>query len=546
MQKDRMKPLRTCVLADGTFQTGIHAPCFFVDNFREHDYICPLGTDASGEAVTNEINFPENDIAATGADIIYEIPNAFPFKGTTYINSRWADAAAREGHDMSLPSRASMSLWKTLGGWAQKNGLEPGSMASLFKEMPGPLKIALAETSTDPRDLADLARIACAFVFDDDGVEPRGLVFEKRSDGRMVPAIKDPELFEVVANNPDLPDVYKLAMVLRPGAQGNSEITAEWQENQGQSHVFEYLRQNSYIPWGHFAANTAHDTVRYRIADLSQEDMTGMRHLCYQRIYAMLARQLGMKLPQGRQRMSREILETLRLKLMEALEGRQVPSLAFNGSLWGWNFGFGCSQSGYRLHASHQQIHQQYAMIPDQVPGREKDHFMSSYACGDLVADFVKAYREYTGRGFFENYLAAIRSNRRVDGNKEASSSLVIFEDDNIMLFVPKAQISQWEIQMMPLRPCGNILEADTALRNSLDRGMLTALGVLEKLGARMVTCIEYAKRFDDRNTDQRLLYAFLPRLPHSPGAFSEAQLRWITGHYPEDFARACRRKVTS
>jgi len=40
------------------------------------------------------------------------------------------------------------------------------------------------------------------------------------------------------------------------------------------------------------------------------------------------------------------------------------------------------------------------------------------------------------------------------------------------------------------------------------------------------------------------LLYAFLPRLPESPGAFSEAQLRWINGHYPEDFAAACRRRL--
>ena len=544
MHKDGMKSLRTCVLADGTFQTGIHAPSFFVDNFREHDYIGFLGTDASGEAITNETNFPDNDITATGADIIYEIPNAFPFKGTTYINSRWADAAAREVSKISLPSKSSTSLWNTLDGWAQKNGMKTGDMASLFKEMPKPLKIALAEASTDPRDLEALARSACAFVFDDDGVYPQGLVFENRSDGRVVPAIKDFELFEVVANNPDLPDAYKRAMVLFPGAQGNSEITAEWHKNQGQSHVFEYLRQNSYIPWGHFAANTAHDTVRYRIADLTLEDMAGMRHLCYQRVYAMLARQLGLKLPRRRHRMSRETLEALRLELMDALK-KSDTSLAFNGSLWGWNFGFGCCQSGYRLHASHQQIHQQYAMIPGQVPGGKKDHFMSSYACGDLVANFVKEYRKCTGRGFFENYLGAIRTNRRVDGNKEGPHSLVIFEDENILVFVPKAQTSQWEIQMMPLRPCGNILEADISLRNSLDRGMFAALGILEKMGARMVTCIEYAKRFDDSSTDQHLLYAFLPRLPHSPGAFSEAQLRWITGHYPEDFARACRRELT-
>jgi hypothetical protein len=162
-----------------------------------------------------------------------------------------------------------------------------------------------------------------------------------------------------------------------------------------------------------------------------------------------------------------------------------------------------------------------------------------------MVADFVKDYRACTGSGFFENYLAAIRRNQRVDGNDTAPRRLEVFEDDNILLFVPKAQTSQWELQMIPLRPCGNILEADDAMRKSLDRGIFMALNIFEKLGARMVTCLEYAKRFDDRAKDQQLLYAFLPRLPHSPGAFSEAQLRWITGHYPEDFARACRWKVT-
>jgi len=42
----------------------------------------------------------------------------------------------------------------------------------------------------------------------------------------------------------------------------------------------------------------------------------------------------------------------------------------------------------------------------------------------------------------------------------------------------------------------------------------------------------------------QRLLYAFLPKLPWSMGGFSEAQGRFICGHYPEDFAVACRRQL--
>ncbi|MFO7749161.1 MAG: hypothetical protein R6V54_03620 [Desulfobacteraceae bacterium] len=169
---------------------------------------------------------------------------------------------------------------------------------------------------------------------------------------------------------------------------------------------------------------------------------------------------------------------------------------------------------------------------------------MPSFACGDMVAEFVEAYQKDTGKGFFDNYLAAIRSNQRVDREKASPSDLVVHEDDNIILFVPKAQTSQWELQMMPLRPCGNILEADDPMRNSLDRGILTALQTLEAMGAKMVTSIEFSKRFDSKNRDQRLLYSFLPKIPYSPGAFSEAQQRWINGHYPEDFAIACRSRL--
>ena len=59
-----------------------------------------------------------------------------------------------------------------------------------------------------------------------------------------------------------------------------------------------------------------------------------------------------------------------------------------------------------------------------------------------------------------------------------------------------------------------------------------------------MITVIEFSKRFDIADRDQRLHYSFLPRLPESSGAFSEAQQRWINGHYPEDFAAACRLKL--
>jgi galactose-1-phosphate uridylyltransferase len=170
---------------------------------------------------------------------------------------------------------------------------------------------------------------------------------------------------------------------------------------------------------------------------------------------------------------------------------------------------------------------------------------MGAFACGDLIDDFISQYRQQTGKKFFETYIQAIYDNQRFD-EKAKDSSLIISEDENVMLFVPKAQTSQWEIQLMTRRPVGNILEADLKTRQSIDHAILSAVQILEKMGAKMITCIEYSKSFDSDNDDQRLLYAFLPRLPESPGAFSEAQLRWINGHYPEDFAAACRMNIVN
>ena len=117
-----------------------------------------------------------------------------------------------------------------------------------------------------------------------------------------------------------------------------------------------------------------------------------------------------------------------------------------------------------------------------------------------------------------------------------------------MLLYVPKAQVSQWELQLLVTAdvgtgPVGNIIEADAEVRRSIDLGILKAQQVLARLGATMVSSIEYSKRLGVDN-GQRLLYAFLPKLPWSMGAFSEAQGRFILGHYPEDFAEACRRQV--
>jgi hypothetical protein len=528
--------LRTCVAPAGRFVYGLHRPCYTVANLRAEDAIRPLGRLADSSPVDNRANFPPAEVREEQADWIFEIPNAFPFRGTTYINKAWADGKAADPAAIVLPAPPEVSFRLALAGKAPAGRELEQSLAA----MPEPLLLALAATSTDPADLSALARLCCEFVAGPGG-RPEGLRY-RQENGRPRPLLHRHALFEAVVNNPHLPDDYKEVMVLRPGAQGGSEIVGDWR---GGARVYEYLRRNSYIPWGHYAANFADDSVRYRVDALSAADMGGLRHLYYQRTCVRLAAALGMPVP-GRRQLPVAELEELRRQVVAAVAVEAAP-LPFTATLWGWNYGFDVAPSGYRLHASHQQIHQQFALLPPTVEGWHADGepagTLASYGCGDLVADFVERYRRQTGESFFERYLEAIRANRRMDGEK-GESSLIVYEDDEVMLFVPKAQTSQWELQLMALKPVGNILEADTTCRHSLDRAMLIAMRILAAMGARLVTTIEYPKRFDARENGQRLLYAFLPRLPESPGAFSEAQLRFINSHYPEDFAAACRGRL--
>ncbi|HSL40076.1 MAG TPA: hypothetical protein VK857_06870, partial [Desulforhopalus sp.] len=172
---------------------------------------------------------------------------------------------------------------------------------------------------------------------------------------------------------------------------------------------------------------------------------------------------------------------------------------------------------------------------------------MVAYSCGDQIAAWLKEYQRLGHGDFFANYRRAIAGNRRMDGRRDLDADLVVWADRQVMLFVPKGQTSAWELQLMTLpdragRVPGNIVECGPEVRRSLDTALLKAQQALAGLGARMVTTIEYPKRLGlSEGPAQALLYAFLPRLPEAPGAFSEAQLRWINGHYPEDFAAACR-----
>ncbi|MFH0726980.1 MAG: hypothetical protein V2B19_11645 [Pseudomonadota bacterium] len=532
--------LRTCVAPSGKFVFGIHAPSYTVENLRESDTPGELGALADGTPIDNRKNFPPGEVRVPAAEMVFEVANPFPFRGTTYILKKWADEKAGNIASIRLPPPPEVSLAKALDG-----SLSEEKRCSVLAALPSPLRLSLAATSTDPEDLIQLSTMCCEFVRNESH-RPVGLRYEPAADGSFRPVIRDRILFEVLANNHYLPADLKEVMVLRPGAQGGSEIVGESGSPDGKTHVYEYLRGNSYIPWGHYAANMGPESIRYRIADLTPADMSGMRHLYYQRVYTEMARMMGIALPGRRRAHTVSELETLREQLLHHLAGADKKALLFNSTLWGWNFGFDYAPSHYRLHASHQQIHQQFALLPARVSigGSGNTGTIPSFACGDSIQAFIRDYYRETGKLFFGAYVTAIRSNTRMDANPSGEKSLIVFEDSNCMVFVPKAQTSQWELNLMTVNPVGNILEANSETRASLDRAMLIAVKALSALGAQMITSFEYSKRFDEPDTDQRLLYSFLPRLPESPGAFSEAQLRWINGHYPEDFAAACRKKL--
>ena len=532
----------SCVAPSGEFIYGIHKPHFTALNLRENDCILTLGHGSGQVTIDNTDNFPANNVRVTASPWVFEIPNAFPFMGTTFIVNRNADRMVENGNPFKRHKEKSSGFVLT------KQFDYMDNLA--IERLPHAILLTLAKTSTDAQVLAKLARLSCRFEYDAKTEMPSGIHYKKTEKGEFQPAVFDWHLFYLVSNNPFLPDRYKQHMVLIPGAQGKSPIVGEHAE--GGTHIWEYLRKNSYIPWGHYAANMAHDAIRYRIGSLTERDMIALRHLYYQRIYAQLATEVGIVLRANRRSLTRNELEDLRLSLIAEIEqlNKHGGDLLFNATIWGQNFGVDLSPSGYRLHASHQQIHQQFALVPSCVSafrGGENElsqSTISTYSQGDLVAQFTREYKEKTNQDFFETYLKAIRNNRRMDGRGNKESDLILYQDDNIIAFVPKAQRYQGEVQIMTRERCGNIIETDTKTRYSLDRAILITMKVLENLGAEMISVCELSKRFDNADRDQRLLYCFLPKHPRSPGGFSECQQRWIISHYPEDFARACRDEV--
>ncbi|MGQ9745504.1 MAG: hypothetical protein ACUVQV_05870 [Dissulfurimicrobium sp.] len=501
----------------------------------------PIGLlDEDGAEVDNSVNFPSGDVEVNEAEGVYEVPNPFSFWGATYILKSQADKLAEAPLGFRFKHEDSKTETSTLLDALLKGRLrdENGRYYSLT-DLPRTLLLALAQTSRDPEILKTIALLSCSIVFGPDE-RPVGLHYVKGAACQVWPAIRDADMFDVVVNNPALPDSYKQAMVLIPGVQGPNPIVGEYGPV-GNTHVWEYMRANSYIPWGHYASNMAQDSIRYSVSKLTYEDLVGLRALYYQRIYVQLAISLGLALPGDGIHFSSEDLEGLRSSVAAAIEKRvrSGDDIPFNAALWGWNYGFDFSPSGYRLHASHQQIHQQFALIPKEVDSVDGVGKVPTYAIGDQVARFTAHYRQYHGVPFFSAYINAIYSNKRPDRRTDLPSGLVIYDDDNVIVHAPKAQRSQGEVQIMARSTVGNIVEADESVRRSFDMAIYRVMKGFHCLGAEMVTCYEVSKRFDNPDTDQRLFYCFLPRHPQSPGAFSERQERWVTGHYPEDFVVA-------
>ena len=521
------------------FRFLLHRPHFTVLNRRGTHHPYHLGVDQDGNEVVGHVNFPQGHLEIGEATPIYEVPNPFPFWGATYI---LGDSALEN----SLEFRFRFAPVRDQGEGGEFDGyllegLRQGRIS--WDQVPRHIKLSLAQNCRDPQLLASLARWVVEMELDGEG-RPVGLRYGRGGHGPPLPLKRDKDIYETVANNPALPEEYRRVMVLNPGAQGSSPIVGEYRG--GGTHVWEYLRANSYVPWGHFASNMAEDAIRYSGRELTFEDIHGLRHLYYQRVYTQMALLLGLVSGEPGDRLpclDQEGLEELRRAVAAEVERRRSRGepIPLTGTLWGWNYGYDISGSGYRLHASHQQIHNQYALIPsNSVVGDGPPPFM----LGRVVAHLCREFRARWDRPFFKTLLSAVDHNRRMDGREELPSSLVVREEDGVVILVPKAQRSQGEVQVVVRERVGNILEAPPPVRRGLDRSLLLALKGLVALGAEMVTFCEVSRPVEVEDDDQRLFYYLLPRHVHSPGSFSERQQRWITGHFPEDFAEALRREL--
>ena len=105
--------IRSCVAPTGTFVYGIHKPAFQVANHRRFDPSCVLGYAEDGQPVDNQVNLPSGTVAEPAADWIYEVPNPFAFRGSTFIVKHWADQRAAAPEKIGRASLPEVSLHET-------------------------------------------------------------------------------------------------------------------------------------------------------------------------------------------------------------------------------------------------------------------------------------------------------------------------------------------------------------------------------------------------------------------------------------------------
>lgn len=121
-----MKHFHSCISPSGCFHYGIHKPSYSVTNLRIEEKIERLGMLDDQIAVDNTRNYPEADPTIERADWIFEIPNPFPFRGTTFIDKEWADASASNYSRIRLPPRQEASFSELLS----RTGSDPGLLES--------------------------------------------------------------------------------------------------------------------------------------------------------------------------------------------------------------------------------------------------------------------------------------------------------------------------------------------------------------------------------------------------------------------------------
>ena len=140
--------LRTCVAPSGEFIYGIHKPQYTALNLREHDHLVDLGKTVDQKTIGNIDNFPENDVCVKASAWIFEIRNAFPFMGTTFVLKSNADR-----------STDGCNPFSNLLIRSRKYSFEPALQAQSREVL-----LTLASTSTDPETLAKLAGDSCAIA----------------------------------------------------------------------------------------------------------------------------------------------------------------------------------------------------------------------------------------------------------------------------------------------------------------------------------------------------------------------------------------------